>query len=51
MQVQMEEMEGPDQMEVRHAETPALAHQVLMDATVLIFKAQVRPPPFSHTSN
>ena len=29
-------------MAVRHAETPELAQEVLLDAVLLIFKAQVR---------
>ncbi len=33
--------QGDDDMAVRHAETPELAQEALLDAVILIFKAQV----------
>lgn len=35
------DVQGDDGGEVRHAETPALAQEALIDAVILIFKAQV----------
>jgi hypothetical protein len=35
--------QGDDGGEVRHAETPELAQEALIDAVILIFKAQVGP--------
>lgn len=37
--------QGDDGGEVRHAETPELAQEALIDAVILIFKAQVGTQP------
>lgn len=46
--VQAAEMGDDESPPVRHAETPDLAREALVDAVILIFKAQVTPAVYSN---